>query len=128
MAREAKEHMTRRLGLIAVTVWLTGTAVAAQAPDPKLVSQGKKLYATYKCDKCHQIAGKGSKKGPLDGVGAKLSAADIKRWFTHPVEMEAKLEKKPKGTDAMSHALKSKAIEPAEIDALVAYMQSLTKK
>lgn len=128
MASEAREYMTRTLGLIAVTLSLAGTAASAQTPDPKLVNQGKKLYVTYKCDKCHQIAGKGSKKGPLDGVGAKLSAADMKRWFTHPVEMEAKLEKKPKGTDAMSYALKSKAIEPAEIDALVAYMMTLTKK
>jgi mono/diheme cytochrome c family protein len=120
--------MRRTLGLIAVTLSLAGTAASAQAPDPKLANDGKKLYATYKCDKCHQIGGKGSKKGPLDGVGAKLSAADMKRWFTHPVEMEAKLEKKPKGTDAMSYALKSKKIEPAEIDALVAYMMTLTKK
>jgi mono/diheme cytochrome c family protein len=120
--------MTRTLGSIAVALSLAGTALSAQTPDPKLANEGKKLYATYKCDKCHQIAGRGSKKGPLDGVGAKLSAADIKRWFTHPAEMEAKLEKKPKGTDAMSYALKSKNIEPAEIDALVAYMQTLTKK
>jgi mono/diheme cytochrome c family protein len=120
--------MTRTLGLIAMTLSLAGTAVAAQAPDPKLANEGKKLYATYKCDKCHQIGGRGSKKGPLDGVGAKLSAADMKRWFTHPAEMEAKLEKKPKGTDAMSHALKTKGIEPAEIDAMVAYMMTLTKK
>ena len=120
--------MTRTIGLIAVAVALAGPAAAAQTPDPKLANEGKKLYATYKCDKCHQIAGKGSKKGPLDGVGAKLSAADIKRWMTHPAEMEAKLEKKPKGTDAMSYALKNKGIEPAEVEALVAYMQTLTKK
>lgn len=120
--------MTRILGPIVVVLSLAGTAVSAQTPDPKLANQGKKLYATYKCDKCHQIAGRGSKKGPLDGVGTKLSAEDLKKWFTHPAEMEAKLEKKPKGTDAMSHALKSKKIEPDEIDALVAYMQTLTKK
>jgi mono/diheme cytochrome c family protein len=123
-----RELMTRILGPIAVVLSLAGTAESAQTPDPKLANQGKKLYATYKCDKCHQIAGRGSKKGPLDGVGAKLSAADLKKWFTHPAEMEAKLEKKPKGTDAMSHALKSKKIEPGEIDALVAYMLTLTKK
>jgi hypothetical protein len=28
----------------------------------------------------------------------------------------------------MSYALKNKGIEPAEVDALVAYMQTLTKK
>ena len=120
--------MTRTLGTIAVALSLAGPALAGQAPDPKLANEGKKLYATYKCDKCHEIAGRGSKKGPLDGVGAKLSAADIKHWLTAPAEMEAKLEKKPKGTDAMSYALKTKGIEKDEIDALVAYMQTLTKK
>ena len=120
--------MTRALGVITMGVLLSGTLAFGQAPDAKLANDGKKLYATYKCEKCHQIGGRGSKKGPLDGVGAKLTAADLKMWFTHPADMEAKLEKKPKGTDAMSNALKTKGIEPAEIDALVAYMQTLTKK
>ena len=120
--------MTRIVGPIAVAIAIAGTGMAAQAPDPKLANEGKKLYATYKCDKCHQIGGRGSKKGPLDGVGAKLTAADIKKWLTNPADMEAKLEKKPKGTDAMSYALKSKSIEPGEVDAIVAYIQTLTKK
>ena len=71
--------MTRKLGLMAAALTLAGTALSAQAPDPKLANEGKKLYATYKCDKCHQIAGKGSKKGPLDGVAAKLSAAELRK-------------------------------------------------
>ncbi|MCC7007441.1 MAG: cytochrome c [Acidobacteria bacterium] len=120
--------MTRTLGAVAVAVALTGGTVFGQAPDPKLVDQGKKLYATYKCDKCHMIGGKGSKKGPLDGVGAKLSPTEIRQWLTHPAEMEAKLEKPPKGTDSMANALKTKNIEPAEVDALVAYLRTLTKK
>jgi mono/diheme cytochrome c family protein len=120
--------MTRAFGTIAVGVLLAGTVAMGQAPDSKLANDGKKLYATYKCEKCHQIGGRGSKKGPLDGVGAKLSAEDIRKWMTDPVAMEAKLEKKPKGTDAMSYALKTKGIEPKEVDALVAYIQTLTKK
>ncbi len=120
--------MRQFIGAMVVAVSLAGTGVSGQAPDPKLANDGKKLYATYKCDKCHLIGGRGSKKGPLDGVAAKLSAADIKKWLTQPAEMEAKLEKKPKGTDAMSYALKTKGIEPGEIDALVAYMLTLTKK
>ena len=120
----------KRMFWVLVAGFVLGGAAssAAQAPDPKLVDQGRKLYATYKCDKCHMIGGRGSKKGPLDGVGAKLSAADIKKWMTNPADMEAKLEKKPTGTDAMSYALKTKGIEPAEVDAIVAYMLTLTKK
>lgn len=120
--------MTRTLGAVLVLVGFASGTLVAQAPDPKLAADGKKLYATYKCDKCHMIAGKGSKKGPLDGVGAKLSAADLKKWLTEPAEMEKTLEKPPKGTDSMANALKTKGIEPGEIDSLVAYMRTLTKK
>jgi cytochrome c2 len=122
--------MTRQLGVIAVSVVLAGTVMAGQSPDPKAAANGKKLYVTYKCDKCHTIAGRGTKKpdGELDDVGGKLTAADLKKWLTAPAEMEAKLKNPPKGTDAMSNALKTKGIEPDEIDALVAYMQTLKKK
>jgi len=122
--------MMRRLGIVAIAVALTGSVVGAQGPDPKLANTDKKLYMTYKCDKCHTIAGRGTKKpdGALDDIGTKLSVADIKKWLTAPAEMEAKLKKPPKGTDAMSNALKTKGIEPDEVDALVAYMQTLTKK
>jgi mono/diheme cytochrome c family protein len=120
--------MMRTIGAVTAAIVLAGSALAAQAPDPKLANEGKKLYATYKCEKCHMVGGRGSKKGPLDGVGAKLSVADIHKWLVNPAEMEAKLAKPPAGTDAMSNALKTKGIEPAEVDALVAYMQTLVKK
>ncbi len=62
-----------------------------------------------------------ARQNPLDGVGAKLTADDIKRWITHPAEMTAKTKstKKP--------PMPAKYGEPAaaDIDALVAYMQSL---
>jgi cytochrome c1 len=57
----------------------------------------------------------------MDGVGAKLSLADTKKWLTATEEMEAKLEKKPK----TKMSSKKVPLTDAEIDALVAYMQSL---
>jgi mono/diheme cytochrome c family protein len=115
--------------VIAATVALAGTVLAGQAPDPKLASTGKKLYATYKCDKCHTIAGRGTKKpdGALDSVGLE-PVADIRKWLTTPADMEAKLEKPPTKTNSMANALETKGIEPEEIDALIAYLQTLTKK
>lgn len=122
--------MMRTLGAVTVVVAMAGSVLAAQSPDPKLAATGKKLYVTYKCDKCHTIAGRGTKKpdGALDDVGTKVSVADLKKWLVSPAEMEAKLKNPPKGTDAMSNALKTKGIEPGEVDALVAYLQTLTKK
>lgn len=46
--------------------FLSGVSLFAQ--DPKLVATGKKLYDSKECAKCHLIAGKGNKIGPLDGV------------------------------------------------------------
>jgi len=114
---------------MAITIALAGTVVGAQAPDAKLAAAGKKLYTTYKCDKCHTIAGKGTKKpdGELDDIGTKLTPADIKKWLTAPAEMEAKLKNPPKGTNSMANALKTKGIEPGEVDSLVAYLQTLKK-
>jgi mono/diheme cytochrome c family protein len=115
---------------IVVAGLLLGVAVpAAQqtTPDPKLVEAGKKLYTSQKCVQCHMIAGAGgtlTKQYPLDGVGARLPAADIRRWLTHPAEMEAKLGKPLK----LKMSMRKYALSEADLDALVAYMLTLKEK
>lgn len=85
------------------------------------IEAGKKAYAAQKCATCHSIAGVGSKMAPLDGVGSKLTAAEIKTWITDPATPTAKLATKPK------IAMKKYTLPDAELDALVAYMSSLKK-
>jgi len=84
------------------------------------VEQGKKVYADQKCSICHSVAGVGNKKGPLDKVGAKLSADDTRAWITDAPAMatKAKADRKPP-MKAYSTLAK------ADVDALVAYLQSL---
>jgi mono/diheme cytochrome c family protein len=82
------------------------------------VEQGKKLFTAEKCTLCHSVAGQGNKKGPLDGVGAKLSDAEFRKWLLEPETMPQ--ERKP-----LMKAFKG---TPAEVDALVAYMLSLKEK
>jgi hypothetical protein len=107
------------LGIVCV-----GVAVLAQAPDPAKVTAGQKAYATVKCDTCHSIAGKGGKLSTaLDGIGGKMSEADIRKWLAAPAELEAKLPKKP--AMPMSVYLKSHKLTDADVDALTAYMLSL---
>ena len=55
-----------------------------RAQDAAQSRRAQEVYAAQKCQMCHAIAGKGSKSNPLDGVGTKLSADDIKQWITHP--------------------------------------------
>jgi mono/diheme cytochrome c family protein len=108
-----------------VFVTLVSAALATSvvlAQDAK-VAAGQKVYTAEKCATCHQIAGKGNKTSPLDGVGTKLSEADIRGWLTNTAAMEAKLPKKP----AMSMAgfMKTHKLKDADVDALTAYLMSL---
>jgi mono/diheme cytochrome c family protein len=113
----------RSLFVTLVAVALATSVAAAQAPDPAKVAAGQKVYAAQKCSTCHAIKGVGNKTHPLDGVGAKLSEADMRKWFTNTAEMEAKLPKKP--TMSMATFMKSKKLSDADLDALTAYMMSL---
>ena len=83
--------------------------------------KGKAVYTAQKCSMCHGIAGAGGKANPLDGVGKKLSAADIRAWIVTPGDAAAKAKstKKPAMTDKYSK------LPAADLDALVAYLVSL---
>lgn len=109
-------------------MFLVGFAVAAataQAQDKEQVALGAKLYAANKCTQCHSIEGKGTavaKKGPLDGVGDKLSEDEIRQWIVDAPGMT----KKTKAT--RKPVMKNYNKLPKEdVDALVAYMKSLKK-
>jgi mono/diheme cytochrome c family protein len=102
----------------------SAVALVLVLPHPAIAQDAKKgeaVYAAQKCSMCHSIAGKGGKASALDGVGGKLSADDIREWIVNPKEAatKAKSTKKP----AMPN--KYDTLPKADVDALVAYMQSL---
>ena len=99
-------------GLIAV-----GSSVSAAGDAAK----GEQVYTSQKCSMCHSIAGKGKKTNPLDGVGGKLSADEIKQWIVDPKGMTAKA----KSTKKPPMPAKYDKLPAADIDALVAYLASL---
>jgi mono/diheme cytochrome c family protein len=109
-------------GILQLAVFTAGVilagALSASAQD---VKKGEQVYAAQKCATCHSIAGKGKKTNPLDGVGSKLSADEIKQWILDPKGMAAKA----KSTKKPPMAAKYGALPAADVDALVAYMQSL---
>jgi mono/diheme cytochrome c family protein len=88
--------------------------VAAQA------DRGSQVFAAQKCSMCHAIAGKGNAKGPLDTVGAKYSAADLKEWIVNAKGMteKTKATRKPVMRDFS-------ALPAGDVDALVAYLRTL---
>ena len=85
-------------------------------------AQGQQIFDAQKCSLCHSVAGKGNAKGPLDGVGSKYSAADLKLWITNPTEM-AKKHNATRKPPMKSFA----SLAAADVDALVAYLQTLKK-
>ena len=102
---------------------LAFVAATASAQDAKLVAKGEQLFAANKCTMCHSVAGKGNAKGPLDGVGSKYTADEIRDWLLKPADMATKHKatRKP-----MKQPYTKLAKE--DLDALVAYVQSLKKK
>jgi mono/diheme cytochrome c family protein len=112
--------------VVAAAVVLTAmTAGSASAQDLK--AKGEKVFADQKCSTCHSIAGKGNVKGPLDDVGKKLSADEIRQWITDPAGMTAKTKAERKPAMTMV-AAKLKALSKDDVDALVAYLSSLKGK
>jgi mono/diheme cytochrome c family protein len=106
---------------IIVTMALcVGMATAIAAQDAK-VSKGEQLYTDQKCGVCHSIGDKGNKKGPLDGVAAKLSVAEIREWIADSKGMTAKTKatRKP--------VMRSYTLAKDDVDALVAYLGTLKK-
>jgi len=96
-------------------------AIPAAAHAQGAAEAGQKIFTAQKCNICHSVAGVGNKKGALDGIGAKLSVDDTRQWITDAPAMAAKVkaDRKP--------AMKSYTLPKEDLDALVAYLQSLKK-
>jgi mono/diheme cytochrome c family protein len=107
--------------IAAVTLIVGLAKPLAAAGQDDAVKKGEQVYAAQKCQTCHSIGGKGKKQNPLDGVGKKLSADEIRAWIVTPTEMTKKTgsTKKPPMPNRYSK------LPAADIDALVAYMSSL---
>ena len=105
-----------------VCLVIAGVALAAvaSAQDAK-VAQGEKLFVDQKCTLCHSVGDKGNKKGPLDGVAAKLKADEIREWITDAKGMTAKMKTTRKPD------MKAYTLPKEDVEALVAYLTTLKK-
>jgi mono/diheme cytochrome c family protein len=101
----------------AAVLMMAGSAAAQDKNKDKAMQ----IFVAQKCTQCHSIAGKGSKKGVLDDVGKKLTAAQIREWLVDPVGAAAKTTPPPTRKPPM----KKKAIPEDEIDVLVGYLATL---
>jgi mono/diheme cytochrome c family protein len=109
------------VGALADDPRVTAPPVRVQQGAEALIEAGRKVYEAQKCASCHQIAKRGNSRFPLDGVGSKLSAEQLRRWMTHTTEMEAALPRLP----AIRMSEIRFRLNARELDALVAYLASL---
>lgn len=114
-----KRMFSVTLGAAAVLI----TAGSAFGQDAR-TEKGMQVFVAQKCTTCHSVAGKGNKKGPMDEIGSKLTAAQIKEWITDPVGTAAKTKPAPTRKPAM----KKTPIAPGDVDALVALLSGLKSK
>jgi mono/diheme cytochrome c family protein len=97
-------------------------AVLAAAPASAgqgAAEKGAVVYGAQKCATCHALDGKGMAKGPLDGVGKKLTADEIRAWIVTPAEMTKKTNATRKPPMKAYPALPKE-----DLDALVAFLAS----
>ena len=86
------------------------------------VEKGAAVYAAQKCATCHALDGKGMAKGPLDGIGTKLKADEIREWIVNPAEMTKKHNATRKPPMRAYPSLPKE-----DLDALVAFLASKKK-
>jgi cytochrome c oxidase subunit 2 len=84
-----------------------------QVPDT-ILALGARVYDEQGCAGCHSIAGVGSPRSPLDGVGTRLTAERIRLWIVDPQAARPGV-RKPSYDD----------LPVEELAALVAYLRSL---
>lgn len=88
----------------------------ARPGEPAAIERGRQVYTQRRCQACYSIAGVGNTRYPLDGVGSRLTAEEIRKWIVAPREMNPTVRKKAYDK-----------LPAVDLDALVAYLQSLKK-
>jgi cytochrome c2 len=83
--------------------------VQAKAAD------GKAVFAREKCSMCHTAT-----KNSLEDVGTKLTADQIREWIVTPKVAAEKAKVKP--------LMPAKNLSKDDLDALVAYLETMKKK
>lgn len=98
---------------------LPGGADANAAADAG-IERGKQVYQDQGCARCHSVAGVGSTRSRLDGVGARLSAVEIRGRAIGLADQQDFL---PPAVFRAKQAYQTLAED--DLKALVAYIQSL---
>ena len=106
------------------------TPVPAQAPTriaaPVVSSEvlrGREVYNAEGCSSCHAIAGVGNPRNPLDDVGARRTAAELREWITGTGSAVEQLS-----PAVVRRKQRYQELPESDLRAMVAYLATLTAK
>lgn len=88
--------------------------------DLKYIETGRQIYQQQSCEFCHSIAGHGNPRNPLDGIGTKRTASELRNYITGSDTLQGLLS-----NNIRKMKQKYRELSSDELDALVTYMQSL---
>jgi mono/diheme cytochrome c family protein len=94
---------------------------AVALPDaPQKPTRGQAVFAEQNCAACHSLAGTGNPRYPLDGVGARLSTAELRNWITATGGTAERLP-----ASIARRKQRYQELPAADHDSLVTYLASL---
>lgn len=88
--------------------------------DRSVADRGRALFDEQGCARCHAIAGRGNPRSPLDGVGARRAADDIRSRIVAAPSVRQEMS---------ASVIRAKErfldLAPSDLDALTEYLVSL---
>ena len=135
----AKSVCVFALGLVVTLAYLFAThqnpEIQAERDDPPAAhsvvpvadqqttashAEGIKVFQEQKCSLCHSIAGVGSPRSPLDGIGDRRPASELRDWITGSGSASNGL-----APSIIKRKQRFHEISTNEMEALILYLSSL---
>lgn len=108
--------------LVGILIYLKPPPVRFVYLESSLSKQGEAIFRRESCLSCHEVFGNGASYGPnLDGVGTRRSKSWLQQYLRAP---------RP-AVSVKTYRLRMPAydkLDPADLDALVAYLQGLRER
>lgn len=95
-------------------------SAAAAASGDEQIQRGRAVFEANNCQRCHSVAGQGSPRSPLDGVGARMGAEELLHYTIADEAVQDDLAPR-----AIAAKRPYAELPAADLEALVAYLGSL---
>lgn len=105
---------------VSILFALRQNPAAPATSDHQQQLDGRGLFEEQGCMRCHSIAGRGSSRNPLDGVGARMGRGELRDWITGSGEAQQELS-----PGVLEVKRRYAALPADQLDALVNYLTSL---